>query len=149
MSSGFHIDIDELESLKCRVEAIASAQRAIVRPAQPGAEVFGCDGIDDAIGVLLDGGRQRHQDGALWADHTAEVEVDGTRKTITIEAAHAYTVIAADNGGITISNPWGHNNEADGSGNPSNNKPQAGGTFRMSWDDYRRCFMSYTYGRIP
>ena len=40
MSSGFHIDIDELESLKCRVEAIASAQRAIVRPAQPGAEVF-------------------------------------------------------------------------------------------------------------
>ena len=28
--------------------------------------------IDDAIGVLLDGGRQRHQDGALWADHTAE-----------------------------------------------------------------------------
>lgn len=105
--------------------------------------------IDDAIGVLLDGGRQRHQDGALWADHTAEVEVDGTRKTITIEAAHAYTVIAADNGGITISNPWGHNNEADGSGNTSNNEPQVGGTFRMSWDDYRRCFMSYTYGRIP
>ena len=66
VSSGFHIDIDELESLKCRVKAIASAQRAIVRPAQPGAEVFGCDGIDDAIGVLLDGGRQRHQDGALW-----------------------------------------------------------------------------------
>lgn len=72
MSSGFHIDIDELESLKRHVEAIASAQRAIVRPAQPGAEVFGCDGIDDAIGVLLDGGWQRHQDGALWADHTAE-----------------------------------------------------------------------------
>ena len=91
--------------------------------------------IDDAIGVLLDGGRQRHQDGALWADH--------------IEAAHAYTVIAADDGGITVSNPWGHNNEADGSGNTSNNEPQVGGTFRMSWDDYRRCFMSYTYGRIP
>ncbi|WP_026429776.1 hypothetical protein [Schaalia georgiae] len=81
--------------------------------------------------------------------HTAEVEVDGTRKTITIEAAHAYTVIAADDGGITISNPWGHNNEAGGSGSPANNKPQVGGTFRMSWDDYRRCFMSYTYGRIP
>ena len=81
--------------------------------------------------------------------HTAEVEVDGTRKTITIEAAHAYTVIAADDDGITISNPWGYNNEADGSGNTSNNEPQAGGTFRMSWDNYRRCFMSYTYGRIP
>ena len=68
---------------------------------------------------------------------------DGSHEKIKIVSQHAYTVIGADENGVTLTNPWGHNNRSVG-GNS-----RTGATFTMSWEDFYANFGDVTVGRIP
>ena len=59
----------------------------------------------------------------------AMVSIDGKRQNIKIASGHAYAIVGADKKGVTLYNPWGHNDPANG-GSP------CAGKFTMSWGDF-------------
>ena len=73
----------------------------------------------------------------------AQVTADGRQENITIASSHVYTVAAADENGVTLINPWGHNNRSDGSGSDT------GATFTMSWEEFYANYGDVTVGFIP
>ena len=73
----------------------------------------------------------------------ANVTADGSQENITIASSHVYTVAAADENGVTLINPWGHNDRSDGSGGST------GATFTMSWEDFYANYGDVTVGFIP
>lgn len=73
----------------------------------------------------------------------AQVTADGRQENITIASSHVYTVAAADENGVTLINPWGHNNRSDGSGS------NTGATFTMSWEEFYANYGDVTVGSIP
>ena len=73
----------------------------------------------------------------------AQVTANGSREDITIASSHVYTVAAADENGVTLINPWGHNNRSDGS------KTNTGATFTMSWEEFYANYGDVTVGFIP
>lgn len=73
----------------------------------------------------------------------AQVTANGSREDITIASSHVYTVAAADENGVTLINPWGHNDRSGNSGS------RTGATFTMSWDEFYANFGDVTVGQIP
>ena len=73
----------------------------------------------------------------------AQVTADGRQENITIASSHVYTVAAADEKGVTLINPWGHNNRSDG-GNS-----RTGATFTMSWEEFYANYGDVTVGVVP
>ncbi len=73
---------------------------------------------------------------------TTVTTIDGETKTIQVVSQHAYTVIGADENGVTLTNPWGKN-VIPGS------KDEAKATFTMSWDEFYANFGDVTVGQIP
>lgn len=73
----------------------------------------------------------------------AQVTADGRQENITIASSHVYTVAAADENGVTLINPWGHNNHSDGSGG------RTGATFTISWEEFYANYGDVTVGFIP
>ena len=73
----------------------------------------------------------------------AQVTADGSQENIKIASSHVYTVAAADENGVTLINPWGHNDRSDGSGGST------GATFTMSWEDFYANSGDVTVGFIP
>ena len=73
----------------------------------------------------------------------AQVTTDGNQENIKIASSHVYTVAAADENGVTLINPWGHNDRSDGSGGST------GATFTMSWEDFYANYGDVTVGFIP
>ena len=69
------------------------------------------------------------------------VTVDGQRVQITLADRHVYTVIGADEHGVTLLNPWGKNNAPSGS--------TVGPVFTMSWQDFHAQFGDVTVGATP
>lgn len=59
----------------------------------------------------------------------AVVSIDGKRQNIKIASGHAYAIVGADKKGVTLYNPWGHND-------PTNGGSPCGGKFTMSWEDF-------------
>ena len=72
----------------------------------------------------------------------ANVTIDGNDKTITVSSQHVYTVVGADENGVTLTNPWGYNQTTTKGKN-------AGATFTMSWDEFYANFGDVTVGQIP
>lgn len=73
----------------------------------------------------------------------AQVTADGNQENIKIASSHVYTVAAADENGVTLINPWGHNNRSDGSGG------RTGATFTISWEEFYANYGDVTVGFIP
>ena len=73
----------------------------------------------------------------------AQVTADGSQQQITIASSHVYTVAAADENGVTLINPWGHNNRSGGA------KGSTGATFTMSWEEFYANYGDVTVGFIP
>ena len=73
----------------------------------------------------------------------AQVTADGKQENIKIASSHVYTVAAADEKGVTLINPWGHNNRSDG-GNS-----RTGATFTMSWEEFYANYGDVTVGVVP
>lgn len=69
----------------------------------------------------------------------ATVLVDGQEQTITISGFHAYAVTGADENGVYITNPWGRNDLA-------NSNDTTGGQFYMTYEQFKKHFLSYTIG---
>lgn len=69
------------------------------------------------------------------------VTVDGKPTTIMLADRHVYTVIGADEHGVTLLNPWGKNNAPSGS--------TVGPVFTMSWKDFHAQFGDITVGATP
>ena len=82
-------------------------------------------------------------DSSILTNDTTVTTPDGSHEKIKIVSQHAYTVIGADENGVTLTNPWGHNNRSVG-GNS-----RTGATFTMSWEDFYANFGDVTVGRIP
>ena len=80
---------------------------------------------------------------SILTNDTTVTTPDGSHEKIKIVSQHAYTVIGADENGVTLTNPWGHNNRSVG-GNS-----RTGATFTMSWEDFYANFGDVTVGRIP
>lgn len=73
----------------------------------------------------------------------AQATVGNRQENIKIASSHVYTVAAADENGVTLINPWGHNDRSDGSGGST------GATFTMSWEDFYANYGDVTVGFIP
>ena len=73
----------------------------------------------------------------------ANVTADGSQENITIASSHVYTVAAADENGVTLINPWGHNDRSGNTGKST------GATFTMSWEQFYANFGDITIGTIP
>ena len=80
---------------------------------------------------------------SMFTHDTTVTTPDGAREKIQIVSQHAYTVVGANENGVTLTNPWGHNNRSVG-GNS-----RTGATFTMSWEDFYANFGDVTVGRIP
>ena len=72
----------------------------------------------------------------------ANVTIDGNDQTITVSSQHVYTVVGADENGVTLTNPWGYNQT-------TTKGKKAGATFTMSWADFYANFGDVTVGQIP
>lgn len=72
----------------------------------------------------------------------ANVTIDGNDQTITVSSQHVYTVVGADENGVTLTNPWGYNQT-------TTKGKKAGATFTMSWADLYANFGDVTVGQIP
>jgi hypothetical protein len=70
----------------------------------------------------------------------ATVWVDGAEQTITITGFHAYAITGADDQGVYITNPWGRNGIA-------NSRKSTGGEFYMTYDQFKKHFLSYAIGQ--
>ena len=79
---------------------------------------------------------------SIFTHDTTVTTPDGAHEKIKIVSQHAYTVIGADENGVTLTNPWG-TNVIPGS------KDGAKATFTMSWRDFYDNFGDVTVGRIP
>ena len=66
---------------------------------------------------------------------------DGSQQEIFLNGSHAYTVVSADASGVTLRNPWGHNDT------PSDNPVD--GTFHLSWDTFSQYYGQVDIGTIP
>ena len=73
----------------------------------------------------------------------APATVGNRQENITIASSHVYTVAAADENGVTLINPWGHN---DLSGRNATT-PEA--TFTISWEEFYANYGDITIGTIP
>lgn len=73
----------------------------------------------------------------------AQVTADGNQENIKIASSHVYTVASADENGVTLINPWGHNNRSGGSGG------RTGATFTISWEEFYANYGDVTVGFIP
>ena len=76
-------------------------------------------------------------------DGKAEVGVtlpNGEKTNVVLYGAHAYMVVDADQNGVTLANPHGHNNDQTGR--------EVDGTFTMSWEDYEKYYGSTTIGSV-
>lgn len=73
----------------------------------------------------------------------ANVTADGSQENIAIASSHVYTVAAADENGVTLINPWGHNDRTGNTGKST------GATFTMSWEQFYANFGDITIGTIP
>ena len=64
----------------------------------------------------------------------------------TPESGHQYTIVAVDDEGVTLRNPWGHNDIPKGF-----SSPPAGhdGLIRISRADYEKYFSHTTIGEAP
>lgn len=100
------------------------------------------DHIKDAtIGAMLLGQPVVAESSPFAGD--AQVTADGRKENITIASSHVYTVAAADENGVTLINPWGHNNRSiQGTGD-------TGATFTMSWEEFYANYGDVTVGTIP
>ena len=74
-----------------------------------------------------------------FLESEATVLVDGKEQTIRISGFHAYAVTGADENGVYITNPWGRNDLA-------NSTDTTGGQFYMTYEQFRKHFLSYTIG---
>ena len=72
----------------------------------------------------------------------ANVSIDGNDQTIKVSSQHVYTVVGADENGVTLTNPWGYNQTTTKGKN-------AGATFTMSRDEFYANFGDVTVGQIP
>ena len=79
----------------------------------------------------------------ILTNDATDTTPDGSHEKIKIVSQHAYTVIGADENGVTLINPWGHNDCSDGS------KSRTGATFTMSWEDFYANYGDVTVGFIP
>ena len=79
---------------------------------------------------------------SMFTHDTTVTTPDGGHEKIQIVSQHAYTVVGADENGVTLTNPWGKN-VIPGS------KDEAKATFTMSWQDFYANFGDVTVGRIP
>ena len=75
-----------------------------------------------------------------FLESEATVLVDGKEQTIRISGFHAYTVTGADENGVYVTNPWGRNGIA-------NSRESTGGEFYMTYDQFKKHFVSYTIGQ--
>ena len=66
---------------------------------------------------------------------------DGEQHTIRLLGGHVYTVVGADENGVTLANPWGKNNKPGGG--------KIGAEFTMSWEDFHAQFGDVTVGATP
>ena len=80
---------------------------------------------------------------SMFTHDTTVTTPDGARKKIQIVSQHAYTVIGADENGVTLINPWGLNKLSD---NPD---IHTDATFTMSWEEFYANYGDVNVGRIP
>ena len=73
----------------------------------------------------------------------AQATVGNRQENIKIASSHVYTVAAADENGVTLINPWGHNDRSGNTGKST------GATFTMSWEQFYANFGDITIGTIP
>ena len=78
-----------------------------------------------------------------WATPNNEITVtiDGQSTKIKLAGQHVYTVVGADENGVTLANPWGKNDKPDGG--------DAGAVFTMSWKDFHAQFGDVSVGATP
>lgn len=98
--------------------------------------------IKDATIAAINSGHPVVAESSLFAGD-AQVTADGNQENIKIASSHVYTVAAADENGVTLINPWGHNNRSDGSGG------RTGATFTISWEEFYANYGDVTVGFIP
>ena len=80
---------------------------------------------------------------SMFTHDTTVTTPDGRHEKIQIVSQHAYTVVGADENGVTLTNPWGRNDLSGDNGDPTD------ATFTMSWRDFYDNFGDVTVGRIP
>ena len=80
---------------------------------------------------------------SMFTHDTTVTTPDGAREKIQIVSQHAYTVVGADENGVTLINPWGRNYLS------GDNGVHTDASFTMSWKDFYANFGDVTVGRIP
>lgn len=80
---------------------------------------------------------------SILTNETTVTTPDGSHEKIKIVSQHAYTVIGADENGVTLTNPWGRNYLS------GDNGVHTDASFTMSWRDFYANFGDVTVGRIP
>ena len=98
--------------------------------------------ITDKTIAAINSGHPVVAESSLFAGD-AEVTADGNQENIKIVSSHVYTVAAADENGVTLINPWGHNNRSGGA------KGSTGATFTISWEEFYANYGDVTVGFIP
>lgn len=80
---------------------------------------------------------------SMFTHDTTVTTPDGAREKIQIVSQHAYTVVGADENGVTLTNPWGRNYLS------GDNGVHTDASFTMSWKDFYANFGDVTVGSIP
>ena len=97
------------------------------------------------------GGDFSEDDGIVQATTDANGDLKITdadeQGTYRIAKEHVYTVVAVDDGYVTLRNPWGHNKPADGYQPPAGDRPD--GLIRITREEYEQRFNCTDIGSTP
>lgn len=104
---------------------------------------FDRDAMKEAAINGINANRPVVAESSISTHDTTVTTPDGEHEKIQIVSQHAYTVVGADENGVTLTNPWGRNYLS------GDNGVHTDASFTMSWKDFYTNFGDVTVGSIP
>ena len=142
MAGAFAMNDDEVIPLSGRLYDASWTLDELDMPTDPESGPMGSLGLPNSLDTFISEGDRRGQPvtagtGPGRLSPSTMTTMDGTE--LQVPKSHEFAVIAADENGVTLVNPHGHNKTPDG-------KTIPGGEFKLDWDEFNYVFRGVSLG---
>ena len=141
MAGVFAMNDDEINSLSGRLYDVSWALDELDMPTNPGSGPMGSLGLPNSLDTFISEGDRRGQPvtagtGPGILSPSTMTTMDGTE--LQVPKSHEFAVIAADENGVTLVNPHGHNFTSGGQ--------RTNAEIRLTWNEFNYVFRGVSLG---
>lgn len=141
MAGAFAMNDDEVNSLSGRLYDVSWTLDEFDMPANPGSGLMGSLGLPNSLDTFISEGDRRGQPvsagtGPGMLSPSTMTTMDGTE--LQVPKSHEFAVIAADENGVTLVNPHGHNFTSGGQ--------RTNAEIRLTWNEFNYVFRGVSLG---